>query len=240
MNALDFSYSCEAFQKIGIHSIWPKPMDAPIVTVGSGRFAFQVGEIIRQTEKYSKAEHFSFCRHAPNDQSTPFPRIDVLPQAFDYIIAIGNPGYRQNEWKYIANARLDSKPISLISHKACIDQTATLAEDGGIIVLPHSVISSTVKLGPFSIVGVGSIIEHDCTIGSFCTIGPGAVICGSVYVETSSFIGANATVIQSLSIGKCSTIGAGSVIINDVDERSVVVGNPGRKIKQVINNKQPL
>jgi acetyltransferase EpsM len=50
-------------------------------------------------------------------------------------------------------------------------------------------------------------------------------------VGEGSQVGIGATVIQGIKIGKWSVIGAGAVIISDVPDYSVVVGNPGRIIK---------
>ncbi len=46
-------------------------------------------------------------------------------------------------------------------------------------------------------------------------------------------IGVNATILPRLTIGEYSLIGAGSVVTEDVPSRSVVVGNPGRIVKNI-------
>ena len=49
-------------------------------------------------------------------------------------------------------------------------------------------------------------------------------------VQTGATIGANATIICGVRIGKFSLIGAGAVITKDVNDFSIMVGNPARKI----------
>ena len=49
-------------------------------------------------------------------------------------------------------------------------------------------------------------------------------------VKKGASIGANATIICGNTIGKYSFIGAGAVITKDVDDYSLVVGNPGKHI----------
>jgi acetyltransferase-like isoleucine patch superfamily enzyme len=46
-----------------------------------------------------------------------------------------------------------------------------------------------------------------------------------------SFIGIDSTIIQGVKVGKNVTIGAGSVVIKDIPDNAVVVGNPGKIIK---------
>jgi len=215
-------------------------MRKPIVIVGSGRFAFQIADMVRRIDTYSKVEQLSFCRHASNESETPFQRIKTLPREFNYIIGIGNPAFRELEWKYISNVSNNSVAINLISPGAYVEEGAVLASNAGIIALPNSVVGTRARISRFTIIGAGSIIEHDSKVKSFCTIGPGAVVCGNVDIGRLSLVGANATIIQSLTIGCRSIIGAGSVILDHVDKNSIVVGNPGRVIKKSGDRTNPL
>jgi maltose O-acetyltransferase len=52
-------------------------------------------------------------------------------------------------------------------------------------------------------------------IGDNCWLGGGVIVCPGV------------------TIGNGCTIGAGSVVTKDVPDRSVVVGNPGKVVKQI-------
>ncbi len=52
-------------------------------------------------------------------------------------------------------------------------------------------------------------------------------------VEKDSKIGANSTILPGVVIGEGSLIGAGSVVTKNVDPKSIVIGNPARKIKDM-------
>jgi len=41
------------------------------------------------------------------------------------------------------------------------------------------------------------------------------------------------TILAGVTIGKGCVVGAGSIVTNDVEDYSVVVGNPARTIKKV-------
>lgn len=102
----------------------------------------------------------------------------------------------------------------------------------GITICANANINPLATIGNGVICNTGSIIEHECKISDFVHIAPGAVLAGNVTVGRRSFIGANSTIIQGVSIGNDVIVGAGSVIINDVPDNCVVVGNPGKIIKQ--------
>ncbi|MCJ7472342.1 MAG: transferase, partial [Actinobacteria bacterium] len=48
-------------------------------------------------------------------------------------------------------------------------------------------------------------------------------------------IGANCTILPGVTIGRNSLVGAGSVVTKDVEDNSVVAGNPARVINNVLN-----
>lgn len=54
---------------------------------------------------------------------------------------------------------------------------------------------------------------------------------GDIIVDDEVWIGANVTILPGVHIGKCSVIGAGSVVTKNVDEYSIYVGVPAKKIR---------
>lgn len=55
----------------------------------------------------------------------------------------------------------------------------------------------------------------------------------STTVESGASIGANATILPGIIIGKWSMVGSGSVVTRNVDDFSLVVGNPARVVGYV-------
>lgn len=58
---------------------------------------------------------------------------------------------------------------------------------------------------------------------------------GGVVVRRLARIGANATVLPGVVIGENALVGAGSVVVEDVPAGAVVVGNPARVVKAVVD-----
>ena len=84
-----------------------------------------------------------------------------------------------------------------------------------------------VDIHPEALIGDNSKIVQNVTIGGRSGLTELPVI------EDDVVIGANALILGPITIGKGSIIGAGSVVLKDVPPYSVVVGNPGKVIKQI-------
>ncbi len=75
-------------------------------------------------------------------------------------------------------------------------------------------IAHGVELGANTLVAAHSVIGGSCVIGENCYLGIGCIIKNKV------------------RIGKNSIIGAGCVVLHDVEENSVMVGNPARLLRK--------
>lgn len=162
---------------------------------------------------------------------TVFSPVDVLchPMAHSWIVAVGDNRARQR----IANSLASNKVsfVQAIDPTSVISPSAVIAE--GVMVLANATINSEANVGEHAIVNTGSIIEHDCQIGPYCHIAPGSKLGGGVRVGEGTLVGIGSTVLPRVTIGAWCTIGAGTVVLNDVPDGSVVVGVPGRVIKEV-------
>jgi serine O-acetyltransferase len=103
------------------------------------------------------------------------------------------------------------------------------------IDIPASVqIGSGLYIGHFG----GIVINREAVIGRNCNLSHGVTIgqvnrgdkMGSPVIGDNVFIGPGAKVIGRIRVGNCAAIGANSVVVDDVPERAVVVGVPGRVI----------
>ena len=99
-------------------------------------------------------------------------------------------------------------------------------------------------------IGVNNILIGDIIINSNVMIGPNVLIAGAnhsytdlskpmnegqliikgITIEDDVWIGGNSTILDGVTIKKGSIIGAGSVITKNVEEYSIVAGNPAKAI----------
>lgn len=96
--------------------------------------------------------------------------------------------------------------------------------------------------------GAGIVIEDDVLLGSgihfYVTnhrydeitkpiFSQGHYDSKPILVKKGAWIGANSIILPGVTIGENSVVGAGSVITKDVPDRVIVVGNPGKIIKEI-------
>lgn len=141
----------------------------------------------------------------------------------------------------IGDNKTRKKVVNILSKKArfgtAIHQQSIIGSkvyiEEGSVVMPGVVINADTKIGKHAIINTSSSVDHDCEIGDFVHIAPNSSICGGVKIGEGTLFGAGATAIPLVNIGKWCIIGAGAVITTDVPDYSVVVGNPGRIIKNI-------
>ncbi len=142
------------------------------------------------------------------------------------IISIGNNGVR----KIIAE-KYQLEYISAFHPKSVISRFSSIGK--GSVAMANCVVNAGAKVGDHCILNSGSIIEHDCEIEDYVHISPNATLAGNVKIGEGTHVGIGACIIPGITIGKWCIIGAGTVITKNIPDFSVVVGNPGRIIKNM-------
>lgn len=147
----------------------------------------------------------------------------------DFFIAIGNNGIRER-----IQEEYEAKGLSVVSliHPSVIIGTDVEIEKGTAI-MAGVVINSSSKVGKGCIINTSSSLDHDNIIEDYVHISPGAHLAGTVKVGKGSWIGIGASISNNVNICSGCIIGAGAVVLKDVEENSVYVGVPARKIKDI-------
>jgi carbonic anhydrase/acetyltransferase-like protein (isoleucine patch superfamily) len=124
-------------------------------------------------------------------------------------------------------------------------------------VAPNAVVVGDVSLAPGSSVWYGAVIRGDVErieIGKCTNIQDGAILHGdpgvvtlleeyvtvghravihAAHVERGCLIGIGAVVLDGVRVGAGSIIGVGCIVTKDVPERSLMVGVPARRLREV-------
>ncbi|MBV8328651.1 acetyltransferase [Chryseobacterium sp.] len=157
------------------------------------------------------------------------PVLSTIPNPMnEVIISIGNNSVR----KKIAEEINEENFVSLVHSKAIISESAKIGV--GTVVMGGVVINAESNIGKHCIINTSASVDHECIIENFVHISPNAALAGNVKVGEGTHIGIGSAIIQGITIGKWCIIGAGAVIIEDIPDYAVVVGNPGKIIKQNI------
>lgn len=105
--------------------------------------------------------------------------------------------------------------------------------DPGTVVMAGVSINSCVSIGRHVIINTNASVDHDCKLGDYVHVSPNAALAGNVTVGEGTHIGIGSSIKQGVKIGSWSVIGAGTVVTRDVPDNVVMVGNPGRILKEI-------
>ena len=145
-----------------------------------------------------------------------------------FIPAISNPHLKQELIEQLSNGGL---VLSRYIH-----DTSFIAPDvvisEGVIICPQVSISTNVIIGKSVLLNVGTRIGHDCKIGDFTSVLGGNLINGDVTIGNKCLIGAGAVIRPGKIIENSSVVGIGSVVIRNVKEGTTVFGNPAQLISK--------
>lgn len=107
----------------------------------------------------------------------------------------------------------------------------------GISISPEAKIGKRVFIdhGIGVVIGATAMIEDDVTILHGVTLGARRAVEGRrhPYVKKGAFIGANAQLLVTITIGAFSKVGAGAIVLNNVADKTTVVGNPALTVNKL-------
>lgn len=116
-------------------------------------------------------------------------------------------------------------------------------------ICDHVFIENEVIIGNRCTIKCGVQLWDGVTIEDDVMVGPNATFTNDLFprsklafelrrttIRRGASIGANATILCGLTIGEGAMIGAGAVVTTDVPDRAVVVGNPARIIRYLVES----
>ncbi len=156
---------------------------------------------------------------------------DFLEKHPKTLVAVGFSAPSQKKGLVTRLKNLNHERFATLIHpKTWISNRVHIGE--GSVIYPGVHLDVDIKIEDFCLLNKLCSVGHDTCIGSFSTISPGVNIGGFNKIYEGVEFGINSCTVQHISIGKWAVVGAGAVIIRDVEENSVVVGNPGKIIRQ--------
>jgi serine O-acetyltransferase len=119
----------------------------------------------------------------------------------------------------------------------CRVPKSTCRQSNRISISPEAKIGKRVFIdhGIGVVIGATAVIEDDVTILHGVTLGARRAVEGRrhPYVKKGAFIGANAQLLGTITIGAFSKVGAGAIVLNNVADKTTVVGNPARTVNKL-------
>jgi carbonic anhydrase/acetyltransferase-like protein (isoleucine patch superfamily) len=132
---------------------------------------------------------------------------------------------------------VDISPAAFVASNATLIGRVTIAVGASIwygAVVRGDV--ERIEIGNCTNIQDGAIVHGDpgkpTILESHVTVGHRAVI-HSAHIESGCLIGIGAIVLDGVRVGSGSIIGAGSVVTKDIPPRSLVVGIPGKIVREL-------
>ncbi len=117
-----------------------------------------------------------------------------------------------------------------IHESVILPETIHIGE--GVYILPGSIVMPFVEIHDYAMISMGVKVAHHTILREGAFLSTGVNLGASIDFGQCAFAGIGATITTGIHhVGERATIGAGAVIIRDVPEGSVVVGNPGRVLR---------
>jgi len=102
----------------------------------------------------------------------------------------------------------------------------------GNVFTANVVLTTSIEIGSFNIFNLSCTVGHDSVIGDCNVLNPSVNISGGVIIGNQNLLGVNSTVLQYKTIGNQTTIGASSLVTKDVQDNTVVLGVPAKKMEK--------
>jgi carbonic anhydrase/acetyltransferase-like protein (isoleucine patch superfamily) len=131
----------------------------------------------------------------------------------------------------------DLSPVAFVAPNAVIVGDVSLGK--GVTVWYGAVVRADVEriiIGDCTNIQDGAILHGDpgkvTVLEEYVTIGHRAVI-HAAHIERGSLIGIGAVILDGVRVGAGSIIGAGCIVTKDVPPRSLMVGIPAKRVREV-------
>jgi acetyltransferase-like isoleucine patch superfamily enzyme len=134
----------------------------------------------------------------------------------------------------------------IVGDQACIRERCRFGDE--VVVGRGSLVENDTVIGPRTRVQANAYITAYCTVEEDVFIAPCVVTTNDNYmgrtdkrlellrgpvIRRGARIGGGAVLLPGVEIGEEAFVGAGAVVLDDVPPRTVVVGNPARRIRGV-------
>ncbi len=165
------------------------------------------------------------------DRSTVIGRDEVTPEisAMPYLVPLFTPANRHR-------AVHDAIRLGFATPSSFTDSTVavprSLVAEPGLWVNTGVTLGGASRFERFVLINRGASVGHHASLGRFASIGPNATVAGEVTIGAGATVGAGAVILPRKTIGEHATVAAGAVVTRDVPERSLVMGNPARVVRE--------
>ncbi|ESQ17133.1 MAG: NeuD/PglB/VioB family sugar acetyltransferase [Thiohalocapsa sp. PB-PSB1] len=208
----------------------------PLLIVGAGSFASEVGNLARETGRFEPVAFLDTRLDYAGGKSLDGLPVLSLATVEDLalkpaaVCALGTT-LRGDDLAHVLPLGLEF--TTLIHPTAHIPESVEL--EPGVIIGAGVIVGHATTIGSHAIVNRGALIGHHTQIGTLAIVSPGANVAARVSIGERVYLGIGAIVIDGRSVGERCVVGAGAVVVRDLPERVQAVGMPARIVKKDID-----
>lgn len=149
-------------------------------------------------------------------------------QSTQVIISSGEPSVREYLYQKVRAADLEL--VNIIEPEFIKSEFTNF----GIGNLVHygTVITCNIEIGNNNLINKQVVLGHDVILGDHCVVSPHVTVGGNTIIKDHVFIGSGAVIRNGITIDENCIIGMGAVVTKDIPNNSVVVGNPGKVVRE--------
>lgn len=118
--------------------------------------------------------------------------------------------------------------ITIIHPKAAVSSDAVIGH--GAFIASCATVQPESRIGAFASLRAGAMLGHHCEVKDHAYVGPNAVMCGRSMLERGAHLGPGAVLLEARIMGEFSVAGIGAAVTKDVAARTIVFGNPARRV----------
>jgi sugar O-acyltransferase (sialic acid O-acetyltransferase NeuD family) len=122
--------------------------------------------------------------------------------------------------------------ITIIHPKAVVSSDAVIGH--GVFIASCVTVQPGGRIGHFASLRAGAVLGHDCVVKDHAYVGPNAVMCGNCVLERGAHLGPGAVLLDNKTMGEFSVAGIGAAVTKNVAARTVVFGNPAKRVGFIV------
>tara|TARA_B110000444_G_scaffold260961_1_gene310183 strand:+ start:5945 stop:6586 length:642 start_codon:yes stop_codon:yes gene_type:complete len=150
------------------------------------------------------------------------------PNDADFVISVANPLQRASLLTVVEENRF---PLATLKDQTAVIRDTAVIEKGSIICA-QCYVGPSVLIGKNTLIHGQVLLGHDSIVGSNTSIYCNSNILGGVTIGNNVEIGTGVNIYPNCKIGDNTKIAMGSSVYKDVQNNSLVQGNPARIMKK--------
>lgn len=196
-------------------------LDDDAVMMGFINDNAQAGEMIGQFKKYPVLGDTSIVKELLADDEVFF--------TFAYTAM----KHAEHLYKKIQQINIPKDRLYSAIHPKAIIPEGFCKIGRGVVLYANAQVGPDAIMDDYSMLFANTYLGHNSYLGPCAHLAAGSTVGAHVKIGKFTHIGLNALVKEHVTVGDYALIGAGAVVLKDVSDRSIVIGNPARVLRQI-------